>query len=456
MPYIPHTPKDTEEMLAAIGVADTQTLFDEIPKSLQYSGFQNMPSSINEMDMLKEANQLAHINRNGVCFIGAGCYDHHIPAAVWDIASRGEFLTAYTPYQAEASQGTLQLLYEYQTMMCELTGMDVANASMYDGATALAEAVLMAVRVNKHSKTSRVLIAGTVHPYYRETIETVVGTQHIEVITLPFDEHQGITPISVLEQYSGQDITALVIAQPNFFGCLEQVDGLSDWAYDNKVISVACVNPISLGLFKPPSLWGAHGVDIVCGEGQPFGSPMASGGPYFGFLSTRMSHVRQMPGRIIGCTVDKDGKRGFSLTLQAREQHIRRAKATSNICTNQGLLVTAATIHMSLLGPEGLHQVALQCHHNTHELVDALTKIRGVKKAFSAPYFHEALLQLNQPVDEVLKELSALGISGGFAPAPYYTQLPNTLLVCATETRTEEDIAHYARALNTVMTQRGA
>lgn len=451
MPYIPHTPEDTKEMLEAIGVQDTQALFDEIPQSLQYAGFQNMPAGINEMELLREAQSLANKNHNGICFMGAGCYEHHIPAAVWDIASRGEFLTAYTPYQAEASQGTLQLLYEFQTMICELTGMDVANASMYDGATALAEAILMAVRVNKHSKTNRILIAGTIHPLYRETIETILSSQHIEVVTLPFNEQEGITALSALDAYTGEDITALVIAQPNFFGNLERVDQLCDWAQQNKTISVGCVNPVSLALLKPPGLWGKHGVDIACGEGQPLGSPMASGGPYFGFLSTKMAHVRQMPGRIIGCTVDKDGKRGFTLTLQAREQHIRRAKATSNICTNQGLLVTAATIHMSLLGAEGLRQVASQCHQNTHELVELLTKIDGVEQVFSAPYFHEALLKLSKPVDTVLKQLADAGITGGFAPATFYPQWDNTLLVCATEMRTAEDRAFYASTLKSIM-----
>lgn len=453
MPYIPHTSDDMKSMLETIGVADIQPLFDEIPPSLHYAGFQNIPAGINEMEMLNEAQSLASKNRNGICFIGAGSYEHHIPAAVWDIASRGEFLTAYTPYQAEASQGTLQLLYEYQTMISELTGMDVANASMYDGATALAEAILMAVRVNKRSKSNRILVAGTLHPLYCETIKTILSAQHIELITLAFDEHQGITTCTALEPYTGEDITALVIAQPNFFGCLEQVDQLSNWAYNNKVISIACVNPISLALLKPPSLWGIAGVDIVCGEGQPLGAPMASGGPYFGFLSTRMAHVRQMPGRIIGCTVDKEEKRGFTLTLQAREQHIRRAKATSNICTNQGLLVTAATIYMSLLGAEGLRQVASQCHQNTHELADLLTQIEGVECAFTAPYFHEVLLKLNKPVDEVLNQLADAGIAGGYAPEAYYPHLKNTLLVCATEMRTAEDLAHYASTLQAIMSQ---
>jgi glycine dehydrogenase subunit 1 len=451
MPYIPHTPEDKDAMLASIKAPDIQALFDEIPSSLQYGELKNMPAGMNEMAMLKHAQALAEKNKNGTCFIGAGSYEHHIPAAVWDIASRGEFLTSYTPYQAEASQGTLQLLYEYQTMIAELTGMDVANASMYDGATALAEAVLMAVRVNKHSKTNRVLVAGTVHPLYRETLETIVRNQHIEIITLPFDMEQGITPIAALEQYSGEDITALVIAQPNFFGCLEQVDRMSDWAHDHQIISIACVNPVSLGLLKPPGLWGKAGMDIVCGEGQPFGAPMASGGPYFGFFSTKMQHVRQMPGRLIGRTLDKEGKIGYSLTLQAREQHIRRGKATSNICTNQGLLVTAATIHMSLLGPHGLAQIAEQSHHNTHELVAALTQIKGVELVFKSPYFHEALLRINKPVHHVLQDLLKAGIAGGFEADAHYAQLPNTLLVCATEMRTADEIAHYAQTLEQIM-----
>ncbi len=457
MPYIPHTEEDKQSMLDAIGVSDINDLFDEIPAALQYDGFAQMPAGMSEMAMLQQAQQLAAQNRNGTCFIGAGCYEHHIPAAVWDIASRGEFLTAYTPYQAEASQGTLQLLYEYQTMICELTGMDVSNASLYDGATAAAEAVLMAVRVNKRSKSNRVLVAGTLHPFYRDTIETIVRNQHIELITLPFDIQQGITPISALEQYCAEDITALVIAQPNFFGCLEQVDELSNWAHAQQVISIACVNPVALALLKPPGEWGSHGVDITCGEGQPLGSPMASGGPYFGFLSARMEHVRQMPGRIIGRTVDQQGKTGFSLTLQAREQHIRRAKATSNICTNQGLLVTAATIHMSLLGAQGLRQVALQCHHNTQCLLHALTAIPGIEQVFSAPLFHEVLLKIDSSISvhSVLAQLATAGIAGGYAPQEHYPTLQNTLLVCATEMRTQEEIAHFAHTLSSIMTKRG-
>ncbi|STX27642.1 glycine dehydrogenase subunit 1 [Legionella beliardensis] len=451
MPYVPHTEEDVKAMLETIGVARTNDLFDEIPAQLHFQGFKQIPAGMNEMMMLKEAAQLANNNQNGLCFIGAGAYDHHIPAAVWDIASRGEFLTAYTPYQAEASQGTLQLLYEFQTMIAELTGMDVANASLYDGATAAAEAILMAIRLNRHSKTNRVLIAGTLHPFYRETIETVARNQHIEIINLPFNQHEGTTTLAELEKYTGQDITALVIVQPNFFGCLEPVDELTNWGAANNTIVIACVNPISLGLLKPPGEWGLKGVDIVCGEGQPLGAPMASGGPYFGFFSTRLEHVRQMPGRLIGRTVDKENKTGFTLTLQAREQHIRRAKATSNICTNQGLLVTAATIHMSLIGPQGLQLIAEQCHKNTVSLVSKLTAIPGIRQVFTAPYFHEALLQFEQPIEPILNELKARGIDGGYPVQTHYPGLANSLLICATEMRTPQDIEFYANVLTDIM-----
>ena len=452
MPYIPHTADDTKAMLLAIGVDKIETLFDEIPASLRHDELKHIPQGMNEMTMLRYAHQLAANNKHGTCFIGAGCYEHHIPAAVWDITSRGEFLTAYTPYQAEASQGTLQLLYEYQTMIAELTGMEVANASLYDGASALAEAILMAMRLHKSEATShRILVAGTIHPFYRETIETVLCNHSVDVITLPFDNHLGITPLTALSAYEQDSITALVIAQPNFFGCLEEVDALTDWASQHQATSIACVNPISLGLLRPPGQWGQQGVDIVCGEGQPLGVPMASGGPFFGFFSTRLEYVRQVPGRIIGRTVDKDGKTGFTLTLQAREQHIRRAKATSNICTNQGLLVTAATIHMSLLGAEGLYQVADNCHKNTQKLVRHLTSITGVNQLFSSPYFHEVLLQFDRPINPILTELNHVGIEGGYAIESHYPELQNTLLVCATELRTDEEINHYAESLEHIM-----
>jgi glycine dehydrogenase subunit 1 len=455
MPFIPHTKDEVEAMQSYLRIPNVDTLFDEIPASLRASEFHCIPDGMNEMTLQRHAETLAKTNQLGLCFLGAGSYEHHIPAAVWEIASRGEFLTAYTPYQAEASQGTLQLLYEFQTLIAELTGMDVANASLYDGASALAEAVLMAVRLNRHSKATRILVPESLHPLYRDTLTTIVSNQHIELISLPVDEQTGTTSLHALQRYQEEDITALVIPQPNFFGCLEDVDALSDWAHAKNVISIACVNPVSLGLLKPPSLWGQHGVDIVCGEGQPFGAPMASGGPYVGFFSTRLAHVRQMPGRLIGRTIDKDGKTGYTLTLQAREQHIRRGKATSNICTNQGLLVTTATIHMSLLGPDGLAQIAQACHENTYTLVQALTNIPGVSLKYQSPYFHEALLTLPCKASTILDALHEKGITGGLDASRYYPTCQNTILVCATEKRTEEDIEYYANMLRACLQQEG-
>jgi glycine dehydrogenase subunit 1 len=455
MPFIPHTKDDTEAMLAAIGAPSLNDLFDEIPPDLFMKAFHSIPDGLNEMAMLQIAKNLSNKNQNNCCFIGAGSYDHHCPAAVWDIATRGEFLTAYTPYQAEASQGTLQLLYEFQTMIAELTGMPVANASLYDGASALAEAVLMAVRIQRTHTTPRVLVAGTVHPYFLETVQTIVSNQHIEIIVLPFDATSGTTDLRALDLYQDQPITALVIPQPNFFGCLEHVDALTNWAESQKAISIGCVNPIALAVLKPPGQWGNHGVDIACGEGQPLGVPMASGGPYFGFFSTRLEHVRQLPGRLVGQTYDKAGKIGYTLTLQAREQHIRRGKATSNICTNQGLLVTAATIYMSIMGPQGLRQVAEHCHHNTHELIKRLIELPGVTLVFSAPYFHEALLKLPYPVKDVLRFLETQGIAGGYPVDEHYPNLHNTILICATEKRGEADIQGYVDALRLFLNQQG-
>jgi glycine dehydrogenase subunit 1 len=374
-----------------------------------------------------------------------------VPAAIWAIVTRGEFYSAYTPYQAEASQGTLQLLYEYQSMMTSLTGMQASNASLYDGATALAEACLMAVRAHRKSKSSRILLPVALNPRYRDTVQAVAGNQNLAFELLPYDARGGHTTLASLDKYRGQDITALVIQQPNFFGTLEDVDELTDRAHEMGMLVIAVVNPTSLALLKPPGEWGQKGVDIVCGEGQPLGVPLSSGGPYFGFMTTRMEHVRQMPGRIVGRTVDLDGKPGFTLTLQAREQHIRRSKATSNICTNQGLLVTAATIYMSLLGPRGLAQVAAACMERSAQLVDALTRVPGVRLAFDRPRFHEALLLLDRPASGVLDALAERGIVGGCDVTADYPSLGNGLLVCATETRTTEDVEAYARALADVM-----
>ncbi len=451
MPFIPHTDSDVQEMLAAIGAPSIDTLFEEIPANLRIQSLAGIPPAMTEMEIGRLMQSRAARDGRPLNFIGAGAYDHHIPAAVWAIVTRGEFYSAYTPYQAEASQGTLQLLYEYQTMMASLTGMQVSNASLYDGASALGEAALMAVRAHRKSNSARILVPASVNPTYLEVSRAIAEGQKLTFDVVPYTPGAGTTAASAFAPYEGQDITAVVIQQPNFFGLLEDVDAITDWAHANGALVIAVVNPLSLALLKPPGEWGTKGVDIVVGDGQPFGVPLSCGGPYFGFMTTRMEHVRQMPGRIIGRTVDLDGKPGFTLTLQAREQHIRRSKATSNICTNQGLLVTAATIHMSLLGFAGLEQVAATCQQRTRELIDALTKIEGVRLAFDGPRFHEAVLQLDRKVNDVLEALAARGVIGGYDLSRKYPELGNALLVCATETRTGEDIQTYANALREVM-----
>jgi glycine dehydrogenase subunit 1 len=451
MAFIPHTEPEVAAMLAAIGVSSIDELFDEIPAALRVRSLDGIPVALNEMQIGRLMSARAQTDGRPLAFIGAGAYEHHIPAAVWALTTRGEFYSAYTPYQAEASQGTLQVIYEYQTMIASLTGMEVANASLYDGASALAEAALMAVRANRKSRSQRVLVPTSVHPHYRKVAITAAGNQAVSFLEVPYNPEDGRTSIAALAAFDGQDITALVIQQPNFFGVLEDVDALTDWARARNILVIACVNPTSLAVLRPPGQWGAEGADIVVGEGQPLGVPLASGGPYFGFMTTRMAHVRQMPGRVVGRTVDLAGCDGFTLTLQAREQHIRRARATSNICTNQGLLVTAATIYMSLMGPAGLARVATVSHARTSELVAALTRLPAVRAAFASPCFHESVLLLDRPVAPVLRALADRGILGGFDLAEHYPELGHALLVCATETKTSADIERYASALADVM-----
>lgn len=452
MPYIPHTDADIRRMLDTIGVDSIEDLFDEIPRDIIAPPLQQVPPGKSEMETLRIMSDRASQDSGNLCFIGAGAYEHHIPAAVWEIAGRGEFLTAYTPYQAEASQGTLQVIYEYQSMIAHLTAMDVSNASLYDGGSGLAEAVLMAVRTNRSSKSKKVLLLQTVNPLYRSATRNIVHNQGIELVEVPFNPDTGITDLSALEAFAGQDFAALVIQQPNFFGSLEDVHALTDWAHANKLLVIASVNPTSLAILTPPGEWGSsNGADIATGEGQPLGVPLSSGGPYFGFITCKMEHVRQMPGRIIGRTVDLEGRPGFALTLQAREQHIRRSKATSNICTNQGLAMTAATIYLSLLGADGLAQVAEHSHANTQRLVEKLTAIAGVKKVFSAPNFHEAVLEVPGSAAEVLDKLAERKIQGGVNLGAFYAGMDNRILLCATETKTDADLDKYAAALQAVL-----
>ena len=450
-------------MLDNIGVDSIDDLFDEIPAHLRAGVLDAIPQGMNEMEISRLMRQRAGENSTAICFLGAGAYEHHIPSAVWEITTRGEFYSAYTPYQAEASQGTLQLTYEYQSMMTALTAMDVSNASMYDGASSLAEAILMAVRANRKSKSRKILMPTTVNPVYRKTAHTIVKGQHIELVDVPYDKATGTVTLEQIKQQAqdqeGGDITALVLQQPNFFGCLEDVDEITDWAHENNILVIAVINPLTMAVLKPPGEWGNAendgaaniGADIACGDGQPLGAPMSAGGPYYGLLCCKQALVRQMPGRIVGRTVDLDGKEGFVLTLQAREQHIRRSKATSNICTNQGLVVTASTIYMAIQGAQGLENTAAACFANNNQLVEKLSAISGIEKAFGGAHFHETVLQLKAPAAVVLSGLMGQNILGGYDLSLDYPELGNAILVCTTEMRSEEDIDAYVKAMQEVL-----
>jgi len=452
MPFIPHTEEEVVEMLDAIGADNINDLFDEIPRDLLIKDLDGVPDALSEMEVRRLMQDRAAQDGGAQCFIGAGAYEHHIPAAVWDIATRGEFYSAYTPYQAEASQGTLQTIYEYQTMMTSLTGLDVSNASLYDGASGLAEAALMAVRANRNSKSRRVLLSAGVSQTYQKVAHAIAGSQGLLFERMPLDIETGQTDVSALGEFEEPPV-AVVVQQPSFLGTYEDVDAITNWAHANGALVIAIVNPTSLAVLKPPGQWGDAGADIAGGEGQPLGIPLSSGGPYFGIMTCKEKIVRQMPGRIVGRTTDLDGKPGFTLTLQAREQHIRRSKATSNICTNQGLMVTAATIYMSLLGHEGLVAVALKSQSQTAKLVQSLTTIDGVSAAFATPHFHEAVIRLDRPVGPILDALAGLDVLGGYDLADDFPDLGNALLICATETKTDADLEAYTESLAEVLAE---
>ena len=447
MPFIPHTQSDIDAMLQAIGETSTTALFDEIPDDMRFKGELNLPDSLSEMALMRLMQQRARRDEVALNFVGAGAYEHHIPAAVWDLTSRGEFMTAYTPYQAEASQGTLQLIYEFQTMISRLTGMEVANASVYDGASALAEAMLMAVRANKKNKSRLILVAGNLNPRYLKACRAIVKNQGLELRSVPFSSETGCIewPVSDLA-----DAAALAIAYPNFFGGLDAVDELTTLAHEQGALVIGVVNPTAMALLKPPGSWGEQGADIVVGDGQPLGIPLSSGGPYLGFMCCKKQIVRQMPGRIIGRTEDSEGTPGFTLTLQAREQHIRRGKATSNICTNQGLLVTAATIYMSLLGSQGLREVAVASHKGLALLRSELAAI-GITPKFKGPCFHEQVFELPVAADAMVDALVRESVVPGLSLAFMGERFAHSLLINVTETKTEEDIANLVALIQSVV-----
>lgn len=449
MTFIPHSPDDIQAMLNAIGVDRIDTLFDEIPKSLSNPSF-NVTDALSEGLLMRLMMSRAPHYQPGKCFIGAGAYEHDIPAAIWDVTTRGEFYTCYTPYQPEVSQGTLQVIYEYQTLMTRIMAMEVSNASMYDGASALAESILMALRLKK-DKATKILLPRNLHPLYQQTLKTIFQVHDYEFVAWDFDAETGLLNQEQLNQIAENEFAAVVIVQPNFFGGIEAVNAITNLAHQKNAYVIACVNPLSMIMLTPPGEWGDKGADIVCGEGQPLGVPLSGGGPYFGFMCCRKQDVRQMPGRIVGRTKDRNGKDGFVLTLQAREQHIRRAKATSNICTNQGLLVTAATIYMRLKGAEGLLRVAEQSHQQTMKLKKMLSEIKGVTVVFDSPVFHEFVIRLDKPLAPLMKKFHVLGFQPGLALENYFPDLQNCLLLCATETKTDEDIAHFVDLFKSVI-----
>lgn len=453
MPYIPHTPDEVKQMLDEIGVNSIDQLFDEIPQELRSSGLSSnasypIPAGQSEMAIQRLLSDKAGQDGTPLCFAGGGAYEHHIPAAVWEITTRGEFYSSYTPYQAEASQGTLQVVYEFQSMIANLTAMDVSNASLYDGASGLAEAVLMSVRANRKAKSKRILMPANVSPVYRQVVETIVKNQGITLELIDFESHTGTIDINKLTAQS-EPFAALVIPQPNYLGHLENVHQLTDWAHEQGGLVIAQVNPIALALLEAPGNWGKNGADIAVGEGQPLGIPMSSGGPYIGFVACKQKLVRQLPGRIVGRTIDLDGKPGFTLTLQAREQHIRRSKATSNICTNQGLMATAATLYLSFMGTDGLQKVAASCVANAQKMISLLSEVSGVDFPFGKSVFHEFVVALDIDIDKVLGALAEDDIVGGINISREFDD--NLLLICVTETKTEDELKFFSETLDKVL-----
>lgn len=447
MSFCPHTPHDIQAMLEHLNIQRISDLFDEIPSHLRQSIAHTLPDALSEMEVGKLMRERASQDKSLLCFAGAGAYQHYIPAAVWDIASRGEYMTAYTPYQAEASQGSLQLIYEYQSMISRLLSMEVSNASLYDGASALAESCLMAVRSQKKGVPSRIVLPETVNPRYRLVIQTLCHAQGLSFEVLPMDASTGTVNTTVWSTALQDPCAAVVVPYPNYLGQYEAIHEVTDMAHQQGALVIALVNPLLATILSPPGEWGTAGADIACGEGQPLGIPLSGGGPYFGFITSKQTLIRQMPGRIVGRTHDTHGREGYTLTLQAREQHIRRAKATSNICTNQGLMVTAATLFMAIMGDEGLKDMAHLSIERMHALTNMLVAIPGVTLAFKGPSAHEAVFKLDQPVKPILDQLCHQGILPGVDVSHDYPALGHALLVCCTEMVSEDDLARYAQAL---------
>ncbi|AKA70968.1 aminomethyl-transferring glycine dehydrogenase subunit GcvPA [Clostridium scatologenes] len=434
-PYIPVTDEDEKEMLNSIGLNSLDELFSDIPESIKLKKSLSLPEGLSELELSRYLDSLANKNLSTselTCFLGAGAYDHYIPALIKHIVSKSEFYTAYTPYQAEISQGTLQCIFEYQSMICELTGLDAANASMYDGATACTEAALMAVDSTRKKK---ILVSKTVHPETRKVVETYTKFKDIELIEI--DMEDGVTDLEKLKSAIDNKTAGVILQNPNFFGIIEDVKEVEKITHDNKALLIMSVDPISLGILKSP---GELGADIAVGEGQSLGNNMSFGGPYVGFMATKAKLMRKMPGRIVGQTQDLDGKRGFVLTLQAREQHIRREKATSNICSNEALNALAAAIYLTTMGKKGIKEVAYQSTQKAHYAFNKVTNSGKFKPLFNKPFFKEfAVVSEKEPAiinDELLKNK----ILGGYSLGKNYASYKNALLFCVTEKRTAQEI----------------
>jgi glycine cleavage system P protein (glycine dehydrogenase) subunit 1 len=432
-PYVPNTDDDRRAMLGRIGVASADVLFDDIPPQCRIDGL-TLPPPLSEMELAQEMSGLAARNRTAAdmpCFLGAGAYRHFIPSVVDYVVRQGAFATSYTPYQPEISQGTLQSMFEFQSLVCELTGMDVANAGMYDGASALAEACLMAVRITGRE---RLAVLSTVNPAYERVVQT-----YAEGHTLPVDILEPHAP-SVTGEHA-----CLVVQNPNLFGCFEDVAALGKRAHDAGALFIAVPDAISLGMFKPP---GEYGADIVVAEGQPLGIPLSFGGPYVGLFATRQEHVRQMPGRLVGRTTDADGRTGYVLTLQTREQHIRRERATSNICTNEQLCALAATVYLCAMGKQGLRRVAELCYHKAHYAADRISDLQGYSLPLAdRTFFQEFVVRCPRPPDDLNERLLERGIIGGFDVSD---RIENGMLLCVTEMNTRDEIDSLVDVLGSV------
>ncbi|MCL2322979.1 MAG: aminomethyl-transferring glycine dehydrogenase subunit GcvPA [Oscillospiraceae bacterium] len=433
--YIPNTDSDKLEMLKSMGFENIEDLFSDIPKGIRFDRDLDLSSSLSELEVTNFMTKLSKMNKSTddlVCFLGAGAYDHYIPSIVKHLGLRSEFLTAYTPYQPEISQGTLQSIFEYQTLICNLTGMDVTNASMYDGNTACAEASLIAV---ENARRDVILISKSVHPEIREVVKSYMNVRDVKVIEV--DIKDGVTDVDSLSSLLDKNVAGVIVESPNFFGIIEDLAPIEKIVHSNKSMLIQYADPISLSILKSPREWNA---DIAVGEAQCLGNDLNFGGPYLGYLATTSKHARKMPGRIVGQTEDVDGKRGFVLTLQAREQHIRRYKATSNICSNEGVVALMAAIYMVTLGKKGMKEVAEQCLQKSHYAMKELTKNNKYSLTFDKPFFKEFAVTAQVSAEKVNEELLNKGYLGGYLLEKDYKDLKNSILLCVTEKRTKEEI----------------